>query len=152
MKLCLKSVDLCENAPLERRQFRNAADVVMHCVQCMDCGRYTAYKIRRDGSNPPELDREMAERAAQAHNEYWDRQNEAGLKLIRSQYQNYLNTPEWALIRERVRQRDKICQGCLVAPIDDVHHLTYEHVRQEFAFELVGLCRPCHARLHGKPG
>ena len=67
----------------------------------------------------------------------------------RMEYQIYLRTPEWAAIRERVKQRDRVCQGCLAAPIEEVHHLTYEHVQNEFAFELIGLCRKCHARLHG---
>ena len=29
-----------------------------------------------------------------------------------------------------------------------VHHLTYQHVFAEFAFELVAVCDECHARLH----
>ena len=123
---------------MERRQLKNAAGVLLHCLQCMNCGRHTCHKVKRDESNPPELDRELAQRGEEAIRE-----------ARRMEYQIYLRTPEWITLRERVKQRDKTCQGCLAAPIEDVHHLTYEHVQNEFAFELVGLCRKCHARLHG---
>ena len=123
---------------MERRQLKNAAGVLLHCLQCMNCGRHTCHKVKRDESNPPELDRELAQRGEETIRE-----------ARRMEYQIYLRTPEWITLRERVKQRDKTCQGCLAAPIEDVHHLTYEHVQNEFAFELVGLCRKCHARLHG---
>ena len=138
MKVCFQSVDAWGNAQLERRQLKNAAGVLLHCLQCMNCGRHTCHKVKRDESNPPELDRELAQRGEETIRE-----------ARRMEYQIYLRTPEWITLRERVKQRDKTCQGCLAAPIEDVHHLTYEHVQNEFAFELVGLCRKCHARLHG---
>ena len=138
MKVCFQSVDACGDAQLERRQLKNAAGVLLHCLQCMNCGRHTCHKVKRDESNPPELDRELAQRGEETIRE-----------ARRMEYQIYLRTPEWITLRERVKQRDKTCQGCLAAPIEDVHHLTYEHVQNEFAFELVGLCRKCHARLHG---
>jgi len=156
MKVCFQSVDACGDAQLERRQLKNAAGVLLHCLQCMNCGRHTCHKVKRDESNPPELDRELAQRGEEARQRHWTREagaqqteQEAFREARRMEYQIYLRTPEWITLRERVKQRDKICQGCLAAPIEDVHHLTYEHVQNEFAFELVGLCRKCHARLHG---
>lgn len=65
-------------------------------------------------------------------------------------YENYLLCPEWKRKRRFIIERDKICQGCLDAPIHDVHHLTYAHVGKEFMYELVGLCRECHSRCHKK--
>lgn len=144
MKVCFQNVDACEDAQLERRQLKNAAGVVLHCLQCMTCGRHTCHKIKRDGSNPPELDRELAQRgeeARQQRSDAWDAR--------RQEYHEYLRSPEWAVLRQRVKRRDKMCQGCLAAPVEEVHHRTYEHVQNEFAFELIGLCRKCHARLHG---
>ena len=156
MKVCFQSVDACGDAQLERRQLKNAAGVLLHCLQCMNCGRHTCHKVKRDESNPPELDRELAQRGEEARQRHWAQEagaqqteQEAIRGARRMEYQIYLRTPEWITLRERVKQRDKTCQGCLAAPIEDVHHLTYEHVQNEFAFELVGLCRKCHARLHG---
>ena len=156
MKLCCTNLRECGDARLERRQYKNAAGVVLHCLQCMTCGRHTSYKVQRDDSNPPELDRTLEQQAAEASRQ--QREDEAAAKrweaeealaLKRAQYAAYLATPEWAAIRARVVKRDVICQGCLAAPIENVHHLTYDHVGTEFAFELIGLCRKCHARFHG---
>jgi orotate phosphoribosyltransferase len=63
-------------------------------------------------------------------------------------YKNYLLCPEWEKKRKFIIQRDKNCQGCLDAPIHEVHHLTYKNVGNELMFELVGLCRECHSRCH----
>ena len=146
-QLCLQDVQECQEARLERRQLKNAAGVVLHCLQCMICGRHTCYKVKRDGSNPPDLDRALAQQAEELRQQYWEEKNTPSARQL--DYHDYLQTPEWAVLRERVRQRDKICQGCLAAPIENVHHRTYDHVKQEFAFELIGLCRKCHARWHG---
>lgn len=67
----------------------------------------------------------------------------------RSDYAEYLNSPEWAEKRAAVMDRyDGVCEGCRKRTATDVHHLTYRNVRREFLFELVGLCRECHARWH----
>lgn len=156
MKGCCKNLHECSDARLERRQYKNAAGVVLHCLQCMTCGRHTSYKVKRDESNPPELDRELERRGQEAQRQEWEDaaaakrwEEEEARALRREQYTAYLASPEWAALRARVVRRDGICQGCLAAPIENVHHLTYEHVGAEFAFELVGLCRKCHARVHG---
>ena len=70
------------------------------------------------------------------------------LKVDKRNYKNYLLCPEWKKKRKLIIQRDKICQGCLDAPIHEVHHLTYKNVGNELMFELVGLCRECHSRCH----
>ena len=156
MTVCFKNIRQCEDARLERRQYRNVAGVVLHCLQCMTCGRHSSYKVKRDDSNPPELDRALEQEALEAQRQHFE--DEAAAKRLeaederavrRADYAIYLASPEWAAIRGRVAKRDVICQGCLAAPVEEVHHLTYEHVRAEFAFELAGLCRKCHARLHG---
>jgi hypothetical protein len=41
-----------------------------------------------------------------------------------------------------------ICEGCGERPVAHIHHLTYEHMGDEFLFELAGVCIPCHHRLH----
>lgn len=67
----------------------------------------------------------------------------------RSQYAEYLNSPEWRKLRAAIMDRcDGVCEGCRERSADDVHHLTYSHIGREFLFQLVGLCRSCHTRLH----
>lgn len=64
-------------------------------------------------------------------------------------YADYLKSRRWADRREKVLRRAQFrCEGCGDQPATEVHHLTYEHVTQEFLFELIALCRGCHERLH----
>lgn len=66
-------------------------------------------------------------------------------------YNDYLSSEEWKLRRSKVMTRCLgLCEGCLDNHASQVHHLTYEHVGEEFLFELVGLCASCHDRLHHK--
>jgi hypothetical protein len=63
----------------------------------------------------------------------------------------YLASPQWRMIRKRVLDRcHYVCEGCGMHSAVEAHHLTYRHWRQEFLFELVGLCAGCHARVHGR--
>jgi 5-methylcytosine-specific restriction protein A len=65
------------------------------------------------------------------------------------QYNAYLESEEWKLKRNAVLQRDHhLCQGCLKATAQQVHHLTYDNVGGELLFQLVSLCAPCHALVH----
>jgi 5-methylcytosine-specific restriction endonuclease McrA len=64
-------------------------------------------------------------------------------------YDAYLQTAKWADTRRRVLDRSGgICEGCRRAAAEHVHHLTYAHVGRELLFELVALCRDCHATAH----
>ena len=63
----------------------------------------------------------------------------------------YLASPEWRLKRKAVLDRcHYVCEGCGTQSACEVHHLTYNHWKHEFLFELVGLCRACHQRLEGR--
>jgi len=58
--------------------------------------------------------------------------------------------PGWEGKRLLVLTRCKyLCEGCGLRPARVVHHLTYDHLGDEFLFELVGLCYECHDRVHG---
>ena len=71
--------------------------------------------------------------------------------LWRDLYHDYLRSWEWREKRRIVLARcNGICQ--CGAPVQDVHHLSYDHVFQEELVdfsELVGFCRRCHQRAHG---
>jgi hypothetical protein len=65
-------------------------------------------------------------------------------------YQNYLASPEWDIVRRKVIARARgLCEGC-AGPGEEVHHVSYDHVGEEFMFELLYLCRDCHERWHGR--
>lgn len=64
-------------------------------------------------------------------------------------YTEYLNSPEWKAKKQAVLDRCKgICEGCLSAPVEMVHHQSYKNVGNELLFELVGICRKCHEVTH----
>lgn len=65
-----------------------------------------------------------------------------------NQYQVYLQSPQWAAKRRLVLNRaHNTCEGCGMQPATQVHHLTYDHVFQEFLFELVAVCDGCHTKI-----
>jgi len=57
-------------------------------------------------------------------------------------YNEYLQSPKWKAIREKVLKRDNyLCQGCLENRANQVHHKNYETVGDEVLFDLISfLC------------
>jgi 5-methylcytosine-specific restriction endonuclease McrA len=85
------------------------------------------------------------------HNEYIE---QARIKKDNwfKEHSEYLQTSKWKAIRQKVFIRDNfICQGCLEAPASEVHHLTYDHWKDELMFELISVCYNCHHnKIHKK--
>lgn len=70
-------------------------------------------------------------------------------KQWRTAYEAHLRSPRWQSIRDRVFKRcNGTCEGCGLAIATEVHHLTYAHMGNELLWELVGVCRQCHAKAH----
>jgi 5-methylcytosine-specific restriction endonuclease McrA len=69
----------------------------------------------------------------------------------RQSYDDYLRSPDWQRRAAKIMDRARnLCEGCLTNAASEVHHLTYAHIGNEFAFELVALCEPCHRRYHNR--
>lgn len=67
----------------------------------------------------------------------------------RAEYADYRESPQWKALTDRVIRRAKgVCEGCLTEPAILAHHKTYDHLGEEFAFELLALCSECHDRFH----
>ena len=89
-------------------------------------------------------------------------------------YAKYLASSEWkarreqALHRAQHRCQSPLCQMHMLRAMSDadlaymesevltphayrleVHHLTYERIGREHPDDLIVLCPPCHARIHG---
>lgn len=141
------------SSALRRKDARNGGR--MFAFQCAICGASTSSWLKRELITDPEAIPPWDE---SLRGEYWrrtdaDRQQkfEAERDLRRVEYHAYLKTPKWKAIAQRVNKRaNGICEGCGLLPLSEVHHLTYDHVGDEFLFELVGLCSACHARYHGQ--
>jgi hypothetical protein len=84
-----------------------------------------------------ERQRLYRQRKEQENREWWER------------YNQYLLSPEWAQRRALVMLRaGGLCEGCMIAPATQVHHLSYKHVFEEFLWELRAACNACHERAH----
>lgn len=63
----------------------------------------------------------------------------------------YLPSKAWSKKRAAVLKRCNFtCEGCGQNEATQVHHLTYDNVGYELLFQLVGVCRWCHEKIHGR--
>lgn len=64
-------------------------------------------------------------------------------------YEEYLQTPHWQRIKQKMYEAHGECQSCGKKYNLDVHHLNgYENIGHEKFSELRLLCRGCHFREH----
>ena len=74
-----------------------------------------------------------------------------GVHMKKSEYHRYLASREWALLKNRVKERSKgKCERCLVGNHAATHHLTYERIGHERLEDLQGVCEECHKYLSGE--
>lgn len=64
-------------------------------------------------------------------------------------YHEYLASPEWAVLRAQVVERDAgECRRHAGVRGDVVHHLTYRRIGAELLSDLMLLCTACHDWAH----
>ena len=152
-------MDQCLHPQTEARKMRTNGGGIQVRDQCLVCGvsRGNALKqsdfkmddlpwwdddLKEEYRHQEEQEREYARREAVSLNQHHE-------ALWWREYNEYLRTPQWRALRQRVIRRDGgRCQGCGEQEAVDVHHKTYAHVGAEFMFELESVCRDCHKRLH----
>jgi 5-methylcytosine-specific restriction endonuclease McrA len=142
---------------LRRRVISNGQ--TRYGVQCLVCGSSIKVIPRsslNDVSRVPDYDeniqvcyRERRQRRVSEVRERYLRLQAAEKSQWWAWYSQYLQSPAWRKKRDLVIRRAKgMCEGCGEKPVDQVHHLTYDHAGDEFLWELVAVCRPCHDRVH----
>jgi hypothetical protein len=73
----------------------------------------------------------------------------------------YLSSAEWEAVRQLVFHRASVawrsphpmCEACGSAKATEVHHKSYQGLREtgrDFLFDLVAICSPCHRAWHGR--
>ena len=143
-----------EEAELRRRVLVNGSVQIVY--QCLTCGRAATNAIAkssvRNADSLPDWDEAAQERYNVRHEvqRLTERQQEkqAWLQL----HNIYLRSPEWRKRRALVMARaNGICEGCRSNTATQVHHLTYDHWKCEFLWELVAICDDCHALAHANP-
>ena len=93
-----------------------------------------------------ELSKDWTRKHAEKQQEQRKRETESWF----NNYSDYLKSEKWKSKSRLVIARDKTCQACLRNPAVQAHHKTYDNVGDEPLFDLVGICLPCHEKLHGK--
>lgn len=137
----------------------------VYVLQCLVCGSELrsvskqspevlnlAERVPFDEDLGPRWDNEVRQRQIQHYTELrraeQEERDHAKIQR-RAFYESYLRTPEWRAVRQRVLTRSRgMCEGCGERKAAQVHHLTYEHLGNEFLFELVAVCMECHGRIH----
>lgn len=65
-------------------------------------------------------------------------------------YQRYLASREWALLKRAIRERSEgRCERCLIGSYEQTHHMTYARIGHEELTDLLAVCRPCHEFISG---
>jgi 5-methylcytosine-specific restriction endonuclease McrA len=85
------------------------------------------------------------EARATADAEWWDRY----YRHVGGGPKRYPMSEKWRVLRQRVFHRSRgLCDGCGVNQATQVHHRSYDHLGDEFLWELAAVCLDCHRRAH----
>jgi hypothetical protein len=158
----------CERKSLSFRWIESGRGTFkIYVYQCHKCGAssppVSAKKLsyqQRFSEDVKEFDEELRKRwmdgqDARIQTEIAEREAERErLRMERKEFYNdYIkNDPRWrALSNKAIERAGGVCEGCGNRPATQAHHLTYEHLGNEFLWELRAVCRQCHERVHNIP-
>src|ERR1700730_584469 len=136
------TAERCEHMALEVRRRKITGGSYHFFRQCSGCGASVGNALRKSPElkNAPIWDYQL-------ESFYLQNRENKRLTIIQKhvrlqrdrtegfwkQYNEYLRSDSWLKKRAKVLQRARgICEGCLNKDATQVHHLTYEHVFEEF--------------------
>jgi hypothetical protein len=156
----VSKIYVCDHVETEVRLWTNKNGSPAVVAQCLRCGTRRGNPIKvddrstippADATLEPMFHDEVKRRKQEIEVKYIDMGRKADDNYL-AEYDAYLKTDAWRRRRDLVLKRcGGVCEGCGEAPATEVHHASYEHVFEEFLFELLGLCHACHVRLHAAP-
>lgn len=148
----------CAHANEEIRRRHQSNGVVVYTRQCLRCGAALGNvkkAVVETQLRPSEIqairdfDQGLLDRWYADRRDYGDRLREKERDEWRRWYTQYLRSAHWNEKRLSVlRRAGDLCEGCRQKRPTQVHHLSYEHVGDEFLWELRAVCEDCHDRLH----
>jgi hypothetical protein len=152
-----------EECTHEKTEIRRMSHCNQIKHQCLYCGESVGNPIKHDSISLKydelnEFDVEFRDLMRERRSEIYRQEQEQrhylwqqGALQRKEEYAEYLSSPQWRDKRKAVIARENgICQGCRIAKIDEVHHLTYDNRGDELLFQLVGLCKTCHRKAHNE--
>jgi len=146
----------CSHNNNELRYIVNSKKIKMYCFQCLDCGRtYGKWqpspqtKEAIDGCLP--VDRIFEDAGHKKQIDEWKNQREHEKREKHHKYEVYINmSSDWQLRRRLVLRRcNNLCEACLINTATQVHHENYNSLYNEIAWDLKGVCKNCHQKIHG---
>lgn len=149
----------CQHVRQTPKLFTKSNGAVSVRLQCDDCGIGLQEKPKSqfDLAKLKPFDFEHRRQWEANHHEEFQAQVRERQRLQREEwfaaYNQYLVSEHWQRIRAEVLHRDHWCQVCFRNPPEQAHHVSYESFKRfgmSFAVECVGVCTPCHAKLHEK--
>lgn len=129
---------------------------------CAHCGGKLSSNIPHVIAQQSRVEKTSKDELASRTNVYVGQRQEHLAKIVgaagertqagnREEYDDYLRSERWQALRAKIVARaGGKCEGCLSAYAEHVHHLSYAHRGNEFAFELLAVCQTCHERLHDR--
>lgn len=143
----------CSDTRSELRRRKIANGSIQYVEQCLGCGRTRCSPVKasliRKPETLPDWDDELAGEFDKYSTFESQQQREREHSAWLAEHDVYLRTPAWRTRRQAVltRARGK-CEGCGINDATQVHHLSYDHWKEEFLWELVAICNVCHDRVH----
>jgi 5-methylcytosine-specific restriction endonuclease McrA len=153
--------DACAHPDRAIVRWVNAGGATVYKRYCRECGTTLSEAIKHEDAQREGVNLDLTKDILASRSNAYRSERQSQLDKIkrdaaervqpaaREEYDDYLRSPRWkskcALIMKRA---GGLCEGCLSRRADQVHHTTYEHLGNEFAFQLIAICDPCHTRLH----
>lgn len=154
-QVCRRGSDICTGTTFALRKRMKADGKMLYAYQyqCLACGAESgtvkASEAERLRLPTSPWDDAIVKRWSDARHQVYVEQREDEKAEWFRKYSEYLKTPAWQAKRQKVLKRaNGICEGCGEKPPVQVHHKTYEHVGDEFLWELAAVCMDCHERAH----
>lgn len=147
IEVCLKDGCACgsETATMRRRLARATVSI---WLQCDTCGGALSRALPRAEhfvwQDYAMWDDALRDSYAAARKAEFN----AGSGARRAEYADFLATPEWREMRNRVMRRaGGQCEACLNAAASEVHHDHYFNGWMPPGWVLRAVCRPCHEQF-----
>lgn len=120
-----------------RRRYKDECQICGHCGSDISVKNWSADELSKVPARRTELNKTISNMIRNIYQPVIQ-------ELRHDDFMAYYKTSDWAYIRDAAMRRDHYeCQIC-GGTAQVAHHLTYDHFKNEYLFEIVSLCQKCH--------
>lgn len=153
----------CDHPRTRLVRYKTSNGVIVGRHQCLGCRWVTMSAVKKaDIPNFNELplvtieeNEAIKQKFYQSNRSNWQEATEGEQGALNrafwALYERHMKSDLWARKRQRVIKRAAgFCEGCgdLLNDRVHIHHKTYDHLGDEFLFELLAICARCHQKIH----